>query len=626
MFDSIKLYKWEESDLNEIMNRLLEFGYNRQAQVSQMGDFAKRGGVLDIYPAGFEAPVRIEFYGDKIDSIRSFEFTTYSSIQEHAAVIIVPNILHKQTIAHLYCADTPIDSFIDIALGDYVVHTKHGIGIYRGISKLKTSNGYKDHICIEYADGDKLFCPADELHLVQRFIGFEHKRPKLHKLGSNMWERTKRQTASGVEGIASELLAVQAARQAMAGFRFLPDTDWQRRLEAEFPYKETPHQVTAANEVKQDMESSKPMDRLLCGDVGYGKTEVVLRAAFKAVMSNKQVAILVPTTILCQQHYKTFSNRLTQYPVNIQMLSRFTTHSKQQKVIAGLKQGSIDIVIGTHRLLSGDVRFKDLGLVIIDEEQRFGVKDKEKLKKFRLLVDVLSTTATPIPRTLYLSMLGARDMSIINTPPQDRQPVETKIVRYDERVIREGILREIKRDGQVFFVHNRVEDIERLYHRIASLIPEAKVAFAHGQMKDRTLEKVMLEFIEGTIDVLISTTIIESGIDIPNANTIFINRADTMGLSDLYQLRGRVGRFIKKAYAYLLIPKDMVLTKEAKERLMAIARYTDLGAGFKIAMEDLKIRGAGNILGSQQHGYIMAVGFDLYCRLLREAVERLKKQ
>lgn len=626
MFDSIKLYKEAPIDLDGLIRRLAEYGYKRQDSVDEPGDFAKRGGIVDVFPAGFEAPIRVELYGNRVHSIRSFNIATSVSIENHTAVIIVPNILHKQNVVSSCSIDSPIDNFVDIALGDYVVHINHGIGIYRGIEKLKTSYGYKDYLCIEYAQGDRLYVPTDELHLVQRFIGLQEKCPKLYKLGSGMWEKIKQQTSRGVKEIAGELLAVQAARDALDGFRFFPDIDWQKKLEEEFPYNETPHQLRATLEVKQDMESLKPMDRLLCGDVGYGKTEVVLRAAFKAVMSNKQVAILVPTTILCQQHYATFSKRLSHYPVNVCMLSRFTPYSHQQKIIERLRDGSVDIVIGTHRLLSGDVRFKDLGLVVIDEEQRFGVKDKEKLKKFRLLVDVLTTTATPIPRTLYLSLMGARDMSIINTPPQDRQPVETRLVRYDERFIREGVLKELKRDGQVFFVHNRVEALERLHHKIVSLLPEAKCAFAHGRMPDRTLEKVMSEFIEGKIDILISTSIIESGIDIPNANTIFINRADTMGLADLYQLRGRVGRFTQKAYAYLLIPKGMVLTKEAKQRLQTVARYTDLGAGFKIAIEDLKIRGAGNILGNQQHGYIMAVGFDLYCRLLREAVERLKKQ
>lgn len=624
MFDSIKLYKDGSVNLNELLTHLIAYGYRRQENVGEEGDFAKRGGILDIFPAGFDAPVRIELNGNIIHSIRSFNTLTFESIQDHTAIIIVPAILHRHKVRLPYTIDVPIENFIDIALGDYVVHIQHGIGIYRGMHKLKVKDGSKDHLCIEYADGDKLYVPADQMHLVQKFIGFEGRIPKLYKLGTRMWERVKRRTTLGIETIASELLVLQAAREAMEGFSFSPDTDWQKRLEEEFPHQETRDQARSTLQVKQDMESPRPMDRLLCGDVGYGKTEVALRAAFKVVMDNKQVAILVPTTILAEQHFITFSERLKDYPVCVQMLSRFKTENEQLCILNGLKNGSVDIVIGTHRLLSDDVRFKDLGLVIIDEEQRFGVRDKERLKSYRLLVDVLTLTATPIPRTLYISLMGARDMSVINTPPRYRQPVETTIAGYDEGLIRDGILRELKRGGQVFFVHNRVEDIERLHHKIVSSVPEAKVTFAHGQMSERLLEKVMLDFIKGESNVLVSTAIIESGIDIPNANTIFVNRADTFGLADLYQLRGRVGRFTRKAYAYLLIPRGMVLTKEAEQRLKAIERYTELGAGFKIAMEDLRLRGAGNILGKEQHGYVMAIGFDLYCRLLREAVERLK--
>jgi transcription-repair coupling factor (superfamily II helicase) len=401
--------------------------------------------------------------------------------------------------------------------------------------------------------------------------------------------------------------------------------DWQKELEGSFPYTETPDQSRSTMEIKQDMESQKPMDRLICGDVGYGKTEVALRAAFKAVMDNKQVAVLVPTTILAEQHYYTFSGRVSKYPIRVEMLSRFKTTKEQEAIIQGIADGSIDIVIGTHRLVSDDIKFKDLGLVIIDEEQRFGVKHKEKLKRLRLLVDVLTLTATPIPRTLYMSLMGAKELSIINTPPRDRLPVETHVSEYSEGIIRDAVNYEINRGGQVFFVHNRVEGIDKIANDIKGLMPKARIEVAHGQMPERMLEQAMTKFIKGQADILISTAIIESGIDIPNANTIIVNRADMFGLADLYQLRGRVGRFKRKAFAYFLIPKNLIMTKDVQKRLLAIKKFTELGSGFKIAMEDLQLRGAGNLLGAEQHGYMEAVGFDLYCRLLKGAISSVKK-
>ncbi|HSA31817.1 MAG TPA: helicase-related protein, partial [Candidatus Omnitrophota bacterium] len=472
--------------------------------------------------------------------------------------------------------------------------------------------------------GDKLFVPAHDIHLIQKYIGFSKKPPQTHKLGTKEWQSTRNRIQKSVERLALELLRVQALRASLKGFRFSQDSDWQKEFEHQFPFEETPDQVQAIEHVKTDMESESPMDRLLCGDVGFGKTEVALRAAFKAVMDHKQVAILVPTTILAEQHFYNFTDRMKQFPVKIAMLSRFRTKKEQAQTIAGLSDGSIDIAIGTHRLLSKDVSFKDLGLIIIDEEQRFGVKAKEKLKHLRVLADVLTMTATPIPRTLYMALSGAKDMSVISTPPQNRVPVVTEIVEYDEPIIHQAIKRELDRKGQVFFLHNRVQDIERLAVKLQKLFPQARIAIGHGQMPPRLLEEIMLKFLKNQIDILVCTTIIESGIDIPNANTLIINRADRFGLADLHQLRGRVGRFTNQAYAYFIVPPKKVLSYRSQTRLNALEKYSELGAGFQIAFEDLQIRGAGNLLGKQQSGYIAAVGFDMYCRLLKESVEHLK--
>jgi len=506
-----------------------------------------------------------------------------------------------------------------------VVHVDHGIGRFKGFKKIKYGEEEKENIVIEYADNDKLYVPIEEMHLIQKYVAFERRPPKLYKLGGKMWKTAKERAKKGIYSMAFELLELNAMRSRLAGFQFSKDAEWQVQFENNFPFKETPDQLRSTIEVKKDMEFAKPMDRLLCGDVGYGKTEVALRAAFKAVMDNKQVAILVPTTLLAEQHFITFKNRMKDFPITVEMMSRFRTQGEIKRILKGAKEGAVDILIGTHAILRKNMEFKDLGLVIIDEEQRFGVKDKEKLKKIRLMVDVLTLTATPIPRTLYMSLMGVKDMSIIETPPQDRLPVEVIVSEYDDNLIKKAILFEKKRKGQVFFIHNRIQGIEKVADRISGLVPEAKVAIAHGRMHSKELEGVMKEFMKGTIDVLISTVIIESGIDIPNANTLIVNRSDMFGLADLYQLKGRVGRFKNKAYAYFLVPKGHVLSRESGRRLEALERYKDLGSGFKIAMEDLEIRGAGNLLGKEQHGYISAIGFDLYCRILREAVDGLNK-
>lgn len=516
----------------------------------------------------------------------------------------------------------PIKEVTELEPGDYVVHIDQGIGKYLGLQKDKAG----EELVIQYANRAKLYVPIDQAHLVERYMGLGGRPPKLSQLGGMRWKKTKNKIERALLDIAAEFLDLQALRESLPGIAFSKDTIWQKEMEDAFIYEETPDQLQAAEEVKQDMERHRPMDRLLCGDVGYGKTEVAIRAAFKAVMSGKQVVVLVPTTVLAQQHYRTFCDRLADYPVCIEMISRFRSDKQQKDIIQAVAKGKIDILIGTHRLIQPDVRFKDLGLVIVDEEQRFGVKHKERLKKLRSLVDVLTLTATPIPRTLYMSLVGIRDMSVIDTPPQDRLAVQTVVAEYNDELIRKAITREIARSGQVFFLHNRVETIDKVAGKLQKLVPEAKFLIAHGQMDEELLSLVMDEFIQGRVrvDVLVCTTIIQSGIDIPNVNTIIIDRADRFGLADLYQLRGRVGRFRHQAYAYLLLPENKALIDAAAKRLKAIQDFSHLGAGFKIAMQDLEIRGAGNILGSEQHGHIHAVGFDLYCKLLRKNVLKLQ--
>ena len=512
----------------------------------------------------------------------------------------------------------------ELTVGDYVVHIEHGIARFAGATMMSLGEMEREYLVLEYAAGDRLYVPSDQVDRIGRYIGPGAQPPALSRLGTQEWARTKQRVKQAAADLARELLALYAAREVIPGFAFASDTTWQEDLEASFPYLETPDQLQAVMEVKEDMEMVKPMDRLVCGDVGYGKTEVALRAAFKALMDGAQVAVLVPTTVLAQQHFQTFTERLGAFPVTVEVLSRFRSEREQQGIIEGLKKGTIDIVIGTHRLLQKDVGFKNLGLVVIDEEQRFGVAHKEHLKQMRKEVDVLTLTATPIPRTLHMALSGVRDMSTMETPPEERLPIKTYVAEYSERLVREAILRELDRGGQVFFVHNRVHSIHRVASKLAELVPEAEIAIGHGQMPEEQLERVMLEFSEGQIDILVSTTIIESGLDIPNVNTLIVNDADRLGLAQLYQLRGRVGRSANRAYAYFLYGKGKSLTPQAQRRLKTIFEATELGAGFRIAMRDLEIRGAGNILGTEQSGHIGAVGFDLYCRLLEEAVEDLR--
>lgn len=518
-----------------------------------------------------------------------------------------------------------IQDFAELSIGDFVVHEKHGLGIYRGIEKVEVDRIVKDYIKIEYRGGSNLYIPATQLDCLQKYSGADaSKAPKLNKLGTQEWNKTKSKVRGAVKNIAKELVELYAVRQEKEGYVCGPDTVWQREFEEMFPYEETEDQLSAIEDAKRDMESTRIMDRLICGDVGYGKTEVALRAAFKEVQESRQVAYLAPTTILAQQIYNTFVQRMKEFPVRVELLCRFRTPAQQKKAIEDLKKGQVDVIIGTHRILSKDVQFKNLGLLIVDEEQRFGVTHKEKIKQLKKDVDVLTLTATPIPRTLHMSLIGIRDMSVLEEPPMDRMPIQTYVMEYDEETVREAINRELRRGGQVYYVYNRVTDIADVALRIAKLVPDARVDFAHGQMSERELENVMYSFVNGDIDVLVSTTIIETGLDISNVNTMIIHDSDRYGLSQLYQLRGRIGRSNRTAYAFLMYRQNVMLKETAEKRLAAIREYTDLGSGFKIAMRDLELRGAGNLLGAQQHGHMNAVGYDLYCKMLNEAVKEAK--
>lgn len=620
ILEYVRIYVGQRQSLGRLIRQLVQFEYRRVDQVADPGDLALHGGVVDVFPATFESPLRLELDGSRVVSIRSFNPKTLETLDRHTMVVVLPRRVHTKL-----SVDVPFEAFVDLQEGDYVVHLNHGIGRYLERTTIAGSHGPQDVLVVEYADGDRLYVPMDQLHLVQKYVAFGARTPALHTLGGTAWERAKTRAYVGAWTYAKALLDLQAKRLALPGVAFAKDHEWQREFEAAFPYRETPDQLTSTADVKRGMEEPRPMDRLLLGDVGYGKTEVAIRAAFKAVMSHKQVAVLVPTTILAYQHYRTFTKRMQAFPVQVEMLTRFQSDAEQRRIVESLAGGRSDIVIGTHRLLSGDVRFKDLGLLVIDEEQRFGVEDKERLKQWRTQLDVLTLSATPIPRTLYLALVGSRDLSLITTPPENRHPVETQVVEDDDDSLRRWIRKELERKGQVYIVHNRVHNIHTVAQRVSRLVPEGRVGVAHGQMVEHELEQVMIAFMEGALDILVTTTIIESGIDIPNANTLIVRQAESFGLADLYQLRGRVGRFDRKAYAYLVVSKDTVPAAEARKRLEAMTQHTALGSGFKIAMEDLKLRGAGNLLGLEQSGHISAVGFDLYCRLLREAVNRIKQ-
>ena len=764
---TLKIKRGSAATMEQLLERLSGAGYDRVAQVTTRGQVAVRGGIVDLYSWQAPLPVRLEFFGDNVESLREFDIDTQTSVRDLGKIDILLGGADDQTgfvrdyigkddltidtepeeksdariqisegwiesgpedfsgafqdcdigefaVGDFLLAEAKRDQFIkrlsewrkdkarivvyfqtegeierfrelitadalqdvDLVLGtlargfcfppanlvvlsaaelfgrfapharrrlyhaerhraqidfselnedDLVVHLEHGVARFAGLTRIPTStNGEQEVLALEFADEAKLYVPLEQAYLVSRYVGVGKRSPQLSSLADAKWARAKKNAVSSIFDYAGKMLAVQAERETVPGHAFGPDTKWQREFEHSFPFRETPDQMKAIIDSKIDMEQPRSMDRLICGDVGFGKTEVAIRAAFKAVMDGKQVAVLAPTTVLAQQHFEVFRQRMLDYPVRIEMLSRFRSQGEQRKILELLRQGGVDIVIGTHRLISGDVIFKDLGLVVIDEEQRFGVLHKEKFKELFKLVDVLTLSATPIPRTLYLSLVGVKDMSTIETPPLNRLPVETIVCGYDERIIRDAINRELERQGQVYFLHNRVQTIERMREKIVDLVPKARVEVGHGQMDADELEEVMARFVAGKIDVLVCTTIIESGLDIPNANTIIIDRADRFGLADLYQLRGRVGRAEHKAYAYLLLPREMMTVGAARKRINAIKQYSSLGAGFRIAMRDLEIRGAGSILGTAQSGHIMAVGFDLYCQLLKQAVAQLK--
>ncbi|MDP3723503.1 MAG: helicase-related protein [Candidatus Omnitrophota bacterium] len=621
VFECCSLSVGQQQPLNELWRRLLAFDYRRVEEVAAPGECALHGGVVDVFPATFEAPIRIELDGSRIASIRSVNPKTLETLDRHTTVVILPRRIHAT-----FSVEVPFEASVDLQEGDYVVHIHHGIGRYLGRATIAGARGLEETLLLEYADGDRLYVSLTQMHLVQKYAAFGSRSPALHKLGGAAWERATTRAYAGAWAYAKASMELHAKRLALPGYAFSNDHPWQRDFEASFAYRETPDQATAAADIKGDMEQPRAMDRLLLGDVGYGKTEVALRAAFKAVMDHKQVAVLVPTTLLAYQHAGTFSRRMAAFPIRIDMLSRFQSDAEQRRTLEAIAAGTCDIVIGTHRLLSGDVAFKELGLLIVDEEQRFGVADKERLKQWCSHVDVLTLSATPIPRTLYLALVGVRNLSLVMTPPENRHPVHTELVEATDEAFRGWILKELRRRGQVFVVHPRIDTIHRMSQRLSRAAPEARLGVAHGRMREAELEQVMRAFIDGQLDVLVTTTIIESGIDIPNANTLIVTEAERFGLADLYQLRGRVGRFDREAYAYLVVSKATALTAPARQRLQALVKHTALGSGFTIAMEDLKLRGAGNLLGVEQSGHISAVGFDLYCRLLREAVNRLKQE
>ncbi len=627
--DLHKLRVGQEISREGIETLLQEVQYKRVEFAAHPGEYAMRGMTVDIYPLTYRLPVRLETRLDRITAISDYSPVDGNSTQTFEEVLLIPltEVFSKKISSRAKDFENfePVSEIKDLRQGDYVVHLKYGIGRFLGTKSLQVKGEKRKHLAIEYANREIIYVEMHEP--LERYIGGEGRGPKLTKLHGKEWESAKARTRAAVSEVAKHMIEIQAKRELHKRPPFPKDHAWQKQFEAEFPFEATPDQDKAIQEVKRDMESPQPMDRLIAGDVGYGKTEVAIRAAFKAVNAGKQVAILVPTTVLAEQHYLVLKNRMKNYPVKVEALSRFRSKKDQAHVVASLKKGETDIVVGTHRLLSKDIQFKDLGLLIVDEEQRFGVTHKDRLKHFRAMLDVITMTATPIPRTLYMSIVGVRDMSAINTPPKMRLPIETYISEYDNNLIQKAIQREIARKGQVYFIHNRVQSIEKVYKHLQQLLPGVRFGVGHGQMHADELERVMQDFMDHKIDCLIATNIVESGIDIPNVNTIIVDRADLFGLADMYQLRGRVGRYHEKrqAYAYFLVPKRWVLPKDAEKRLSAIERFTDLGSGFKIALEDLEIRGAGNLLGHEQSGFIHAVGFDLYCKMLRKAIEEEKK-
>ena len=622
MFDTFKIYTHKQISLRKVSEKLLSLGYRRFDGVNQEGDFSVRGDSLEVHPANFNYPLRIEWKFDKVDKIFSFDKTLSKKILDYDFLILIPCLKKRKGYTS---EDLPLSVILEIKKGDYVVHSRYGIGKFLGLKKLKVRDQEDYYFEIEYENRDKLYVSKEEAHLIQKYANFNLTRPKLTRLGSREWTKLKEKVAQGIKAFAIEILRLEAQRKIIGGFKYGPDDSWQKKFDPQFPYKETEDQTKATKEVKKDMQRSCCMDRIICGDVGYGKTEVAMRAAFKAVSAGKQVAFLVPTTILAYQHYINLVKRLKDFPFYVEMLSRFRTKSEQKQILTKLAEGKIDIIVGTHRLLSDDLVFKDLGLLIIDEEHKFGVSHKDKIKKLKVKIDVLSLTATPIPRTLYMSLIGIKDISLIKTPPKERLAIKTKVVGFNIDYLKDVILREVKRGGQVFFIHNRIETIERIERALRGVLPkEFRMAVVHGRLPTHRIEEAMLKFIDKKLDCLLSTAIVESGIDIPTANTIIINDAYRFGLADLHQLRGRVGRHNLQAYAYLVVPPRLTISSDASKRLQMIEDFSHLGAGFEVAMSDLELRGAGNILGRQQHGFIWMVGFDLYCRLLKKEIECLR--
>ncbi|MCF7872849.1 MAG: DEAD/DEAH box helicase, partial [Candidatus Omnitrophica bacterium] len=595
--------------------------YNGGQGVNEPGDFAQKGDTLEIFPANFSLPVRVEWDFDKISKIYSFD-QNFSKILEYDLLIVVPYFKKGR---RYFSEDYPLEGSLRIAAGDYVVHAHYGIGRFLGTKKIKAKEKEEYFFQIEYADKDRIYVSKENAHLIQKYINLGIKKPPLTKLGTKQWQKIKAKVQKGIHHYALSILKIEAQRKLIGGIKYPKDSKWQKKFETQFPYQLTSDQKKAAKKVKEEMQSSKCMDRLLCGGVGYGKTEVAMRAAFRAAASGRQVAFLVPTTILAYQHYINLQKRMKDFPLCVEMLSRFRTKSKQQNIAQRIWEGKVDIVVGTHRLLSKDINFKELGLLIIDEEQRFGVEHKDKIKSRRAGIDVLSLTATPIPRTLYMSLVGIKDVSLIQTPPKERLSIKTKVYPFSIKVIKKAITRELNRGGQVFFIHNRIKDIDKLIKRVSNNLPKIKTGLAHGRLPAQDIENVMLDFVDAKIDVLFSTAIVESGIDIPNANTIIINNANNFGLADLHQLRGRVGRRKVQAYALCLRPPLDKIKAESQKRLEYIEEFSHLGAGFELARRDLELRGAGNILGKQQHGFVWMVGFDFYCRLLKKEVDYLKE-
>jgi transcription-repair coupling factor (superfamily II helicase) len=621
MFNSLKIYKHKVVSIEAVCQSLSNLNYNGGQGVDEPGDFAQKGDTLEIFPVNFSQPVRVKWDFDQISEIYSFD-KNFAKILEYDLLIIVP---YAKKTRHYVSEDYPLEGSLRIKAGDYVVHTHYGIGKFLGTKKIKANEKEEYFFQIKYADNDRIYVSKENAHLIQKYANLGIKQPALTKLGTKQWKKIIEKVQKGVHQYALTILKVEAERKLIGGIKYPKDSKWQKKFEQQFPYQLTPDQKKAAKTVKGQMQSFQCMDRLICGGVGYGKTEVAMRAAFRAAASGRQVAFLVPTTILAYQHYINLQRRMKDFPLCVEMLSRFRAKSEQKNIIKRIKEGKVDIVVGTHRLLSDDINFKELGLLIIDEEQRFGVKDKVKIKSRRVGIDVLVLTATPIPRTLYMSMVGIKDISLIQTPPRERLSIKTKVYPFSIKIIKKYIKREIARHGQLFFIHNRIKDIAAIARKIKNELPDLKIGLAHGRLPAAEIEEVMLKFVNGEIDILFSTAIVESGIDIPNANTIIINNANNFGLADLHQLRGRVGRRKVQAYALCLRPPLDKIKRESRKKLEFIEQFSHLGAGFELARRDLELRGAGNILGKQQHGFIWMVGFDFYCRLLKKEVDYLKE-